>query len=127
MLSRRQLLLTMAVLGGCRPALAPHMKSANDSRCAVRAITRSDGPIDIQVGGTVEFPVQNELPTLRIGNLESRLSRYPDSGDTHHLIFSFEPADFAAMLDGAEVLLYYGDASDVRRWDCGRLDKRMLK
>lgn len=131
MLSRRQLLFTMAVFGSCRPlgVTAPVMKPAPENqRCVIAAITKgASGSIEIQVGGAVELPVQNELPALRIGNVESRLGRYPDSGDIHHLIFSFEPADFAAMPDGAEALLYYGDPSDARRWECGRLDKRSLK
>lgn len=131
MTSRRQLLFALIVCGGCRPpgVAAPVMKTTHQNpRCAISSIAKSASrAIEIAVSGSVEFPVHNELPSLRIGNFESQLSRYPDSGDTHHLIFSVEPVDFAALPDGAQVLLYYGDPSDVRRWDCGRLDKRMFR
>jgi hypothetical protein len=130
MMSRRQILFTIGAFGGCRPSgrAVPNTPLAADGRCAIRAIVRTqNGALDLEVGCAVELPVQNELPSLRIGNLESRLSRYPDSGDTHHLIFTFESADFDAMPDGAEVLLYYGSPDDARRFPCGRLDKRLLK
>lgn len=95
--------------------------------CTVRSlVTTASGQLDVELQG-MEFPVQNELPSLRIGSVTSRLSRHPDGGDTRHLIFTFESAELAAIPSGAEVLLSYGDADDARRIPCGRLDRRLLK
>ena len=130
MRSRRQLLLTLAVLGGCRPAPRPDaqglQRTEGPERCTIgRITTTASGQLDLELRG-MEFPVRNELPMLRIGRIASRLSRPPDSGDTQHLIFTFESAELAAVPEGAEVHLSYGDAEDAPRTPCGRFDRRLL-
>lgn len=127
----RQLLLMLVALGGCRPTLrtdVPNMqRSEGTPSCTLRSIVpTASGQLDIELYGT-DFPVQNELPTLRIGSVASRLSRYPDSGDTQHLIFTFERAELAAIPSGAAVQLWYGDADDARRIPCGLFDRRLLR
>lgn len=129
--SRRQLLFFLAALGGCRPTPRPDARSMPPEDvtpgCSVSSLlTTASGQLEIELRGR-DFPVQNELPLLRIGSVASRLSRHPESGDTQHLIFTFERAELAATPDGAEVQLCYGDAEDAPRIPCGRFDRRLLK
>lgn len=102
-------------------------RSEGTGSCTIsRIVSTPSSQLDVELHGAV-FPVQNELPSLRIGNVVSRLSRYPDGGDTLHLIFTFERAELAATPDGAEVQLSYGDADDARRIPCGRFARRLLR
>lgn len=128
---RRQILFWLAALGGCRPTPRPDARSMPrreaTPRCTVSSLVpTASGQIDLELRGP-DFPVQNELPLLSIGDVASRLSRHPEDGDTQHLIFTFETRELAAIPDGAEVLLCYGDAEDAPRIPCGRFDRRLLK
>lgn len=130
MASRRQLLLMIAALGGCRSSVRTAaqrtQRSAAAARCSLgRIVATASGQLDVELRG-MEFPVQNELPALRIGPVTSHSSRHPEDGDTQHLIFTFESADLATVPDGAEVQLRYGDADDAPRLSCGRFDRSLL-
>lgn len=130
MASRRQILLMIAALGGCRPAVRTAMpspqRSVEAARCTIgRIVATASGQLDVELRG-MEFPVQNELPSLRIGPVTSHKSRHPEDGDTQHLLFTFESAELATVPDGAEVQLRYGDADDAPRLPCGRFDRRLL-
>jgi hypothetical protein len=134
--SRRQLLLMMSALGGCiraertaapSPSNMPTPTPGSDAaRCTLRSLRRAGDTVEVEVVNAQGFPVQNELPTLRLGSTASQLSRYADGGDLRVLIFSFPAAEFAAISDGATAIVYYGEPTDARRWDCAALDKRLL-
>jgi hypothetical protein len=82
------------------------------------------GAIDLEVQGDSPFPLRNELPVLRGGDVEVTLSRYPDPHNLHRLTFSLTPEEFAALRDGESLSVRYGDAG--ARWDVGVLNKSRL-
>lgn len=82
--------------------------------------------VEIEVSSDVEFPVRNELVVLRVGARESTLSRYPESGDTHTLIFTLTLEEFAQIATGDLVTVYYGRGGETKeRWNFGPLDKSL--
>ena len=83
--------------------------------------------IEIEVRSERAFPVRNELTVLRIGSREFTLSRYPESGDTHVLIFTLTVDEFAATSAGDPVVVQYGDVPQSSdRWNFGSLDKTLV-
>ncbi len=81
--------------------------------------------IEIEVRSERAFPARDELTVLRIGSREFLLSRYPESGDTHVLIFTLSADEFAATSAGDPVVVQYGRGEQLDRWYLGRLDKRL--
>jgi len=79
--------------------------------------------IEIEVRSERTFPVRDEITVLRIGAREFLLSRYPDNGDTHVLIFTLSTDEFAATTAGDPVVVQYGQGEQPDRWYLGRLDK----
>jgi hypothetical protein len=82
--------------------------------------------VEIEVSSASGFPVQGELPILRIGGRQFVLSRYPESGDTHSLIFTLPKEEFALLRNGEQVTLQYGQSDFVPRWQFGPLDTGRL-
>jgi hypothetical protein len=82
--------------------------------------------VEIEVFSASGFPVQGELPILRIGGRQFLLSRYPESGDTHSLIFTLPKEEFALLRNGEQVTLQYGQSDFVPRWQFGPLDTGRL-
>jgi hypothetical protein len=83
--------------------------------------------VEIEVQSPRAFPVRDEITVLRIGMQEFLLSRYSDGGDTHVLIFTLTPEEFAATVDGALVVVQYGRGEQRDRWDLGRLNKALRR
>ncbi len=82
--------------------------------------------VEIELFSRQGFPVRGEIPVLRIGGREFLVSRYPESGDTHVLIFTLSREEFRGLASGDEISLQYGrDAAGPRR-DFGRLDVSRL-
>lgn len=96
---------------------------------AVRAsaILQGRPAVELEVQSQRAFPVRDEITVLRIGTQEFLLSRYPESGDTHVLIFTLTPEEFAAVADGAPVVVQYGRGDQTDRWDLGKLNKALLR
>ncbi len=82
--------------------------------------------VEIEVFSAQGFPVRGELPILRIGEREFKLSRYPESGDTHSLIFTLPREEFGQLKNGDPVSLQYGQGEGVPQWKFGPLDKSRL-
>lgn len=82
--------------------------------------------VEIEVTSSEGFPVRNELPVLRIGKQEALLSRYPNDGDTHKLIFTLTPEEFAQTSTGDPVTVQYGRDEPGEIWNAGLLDKRVV-
>jgi len=107
-----------------------HSKDVNTIK-ALRAIAtapnlQNQPAVEIELNSSREFTVRNELLVLRIAGQEFKLSRYPDSGDLHTVIFTIPVDDFAKATSGEPVKVQYGQ-SDANAWDFGRLDKSLLK
>ncbi|HVR89240.1 MAG TPA: hypothetical protein VHG53_06810 [Candidatus Limnocylindria bacterium] len=90
---------------------------------AASALLQGQPAIEIEVRSERAFPVRDELTVLRIGSREFLLSRYPESGDTHVLIFTLSVDEFAATTAGDAVVVQYGRGEQLDRWYLGRLDK----
>lgn len=83
--------------------------------------------IEIVVWASNGFPVRNEIAVLHIGSKEFTLNRYPESGDTHTLIFTLTPEEFAQTATGDPVSIYYGRGGESNeQWNFGTLDKGLL-
>jgi hypothetical protein len=118
---------------GCAPLpnLSP-TPSATATIVAVRSVRASPvlqgrPAVELEVQSQRAFPVRNEITVLRIGTQEFLLSRYPESGDTHVLIFTLTPEEFAAVADGALVAVQYGRGDQTDRWELGKLSKASLQ
>jgi hypothetical protein len=81
---------------------------------------------EIEVTSTHEFPARDALALLRVGQQQIDLSRYPDSGNEHTLIFTLTPEQYASIASGDHVALQYGSEGLGEHWDFGQLDKSML-
>jgi hypothetical protein len=90
---------------------------------AAAPVLQGQPAIEIEVRSERAFPVRNELTVLRIGSREFLLSRYPETGDTHVLIFTLTAEEFAATSAGDPVVVLYGRGEQVNRWYIGPLDK----
>jgi hypothetical protein len=106
--------------------------TANATIVAIRSVAASPilqgGPaVELEVRSQPAFPVRNEITVLRIGTQEFLLSRYPEGGDTHVLIFTLTPEEFAAVSDGAPVNVQYGRGDQANRWELGKLNKAMRR
>lgn len=96
-------------------------------RSVASANALADQPgYEIEVTSGREFPVRDELAVLRIGAQSFALSRYPDTGDTHTLIFTLTPEQFANTVATDEVTLQYGFGEPNVRWSFGPLNKAAL-
>lgn len=88
------------------------------------------GDYEIELRSASGFPVRNELAVLRVGERELVLSRYPDSGpgsgSTQVLLFRVRPEELAAIPDGANLMLRYGDESHAAA-QAGRLNKSLIR
>ena len=83
--------------------------------------------VEIEVTSDTGFPVRNELAVLRIGSQLISVTRYPDNGDTHTLIFTLSDQQFALTNSGDEVWVQYGVGEPNVRWSFGRLNKTALE
>jgi hypothetical protein len=91
------------------------------------AILQGRSAVELEVQSQRAFAVRNEIAVLRIGTEEFMLSRYPETGDTHILIFTLTSDEFAAVADGAPVVVQYGRGDQADRWDLGKLTKSLRK
>jgi hypothetical protein len=94
-------------------------------RVASSPVLQGRPAIDVELRSERPFPPRNEIAVLRIGTREFLLSRYPDSGDTHVLIFTLSVEEFAATSEGDPVALQYGRGEQPDRWYFGPLNKTL--
>lgn len=97
-------------------------------RVASAPILNGDPGVEIELCSSRAFPVRAEPPVLWIGPHRFTLSRYPDDGDTHVLLFTLSAAEFAQTISGEPVVVQYGlEAGDpADRWEFGPLDLTLL-
>src|SRR5262249_26832194 len=65
--------------------------------------------VEVELASAVPFHVANDLPRLRVGGHDVVLSRYPDNGDTHHIIFKMKRSEFQQLPDGSAMKVRYGE------------------
>ena len=114
------------------PPIVSPTPSATATIVAIRSVRASPvlqgrPAVELEVQSQRAFPVRDEIAVLRIGTDEFLLSRYPDSGDTHVLIFTLTPREFAAVADGALVVVQYGRGDQTDHWELGKLTKALLQ
>lgn len=115
---------------GSRPAAISGVFTEGNS-IAIRTVpfaaaAGGQAAAEIELTSAQPFPVRNELPILRIGQQTYALSRYPENGDTHTLIFTLTLDEFAAASSGDEVSVQYGIEGQGDRWIFGMLNKAAL-
>jgi hypothetical protein len=101
---------------------APVVVTEGNQAPVLRALASQD--VDIELASNSAFPVMDELPRLLIDGREVFMSRYPDNGDTHRLIFTMPAREFDQARSGAPLKVQYGTD---REWDFGRLDKTSVQ
>jgi len=126
------LLLASLSLACAPPQNASPAPNATGTILAIRSVPASSilqgrPAVEIEVQSQRAFPVRDEITVLRIGMQEFLLSRYPDSGDTHVLIYTLTPEEFAALADGGLVSVQYGRDDRADRWDLGKLNKALRR
>ncbi len=120
-------LLACTARADARPVSTPVATIVAIRSVASSPILQGHPAVELEVQSQRPFPVRDEITVLRIGTQEFLLSRYPDGGDTHALIFTLTPEEFAATADGALVVVQYGRGEQADHWDLGRLDKTVLR
>lgn len=83
--------------------------------------------VEIELYSPRSFPVGNERVVLKIGKQQFTRSRSPDDGTLNTLFFLLPAQAFARAVDGDPVTIQYGLGDTGRRWDFGKLNKRLLK
>lgn len=78
--------------------------------------------VELEFSSNRLFLPQGELLTLRIGDRDFGVSRYPRSGETSTLIFLLTEEEYASLPDGAPMQIQYG-SGELKGWSFGRLKK----
>ena len=78
--------------------------------------------VELEFSSNRLFLPQGELLTLRIGDREFGVSRYPRSGETNTVFFLLSEEEYAALPDGAPMQIQYG-SGELKGWSFGRLKK----
>jgi hypothetical protein len=89
---------------------------------ASKALPNNQPGFEVVVTSSVAFPVRDELAVLRIDDQMFALSRYPDDGDIHTLIFTLSSDQFAQINSGDPVTVQYG-TDESTQWYFGPLNK----
>lgn len=103
------------------PSRSPEVSA--EPRNRIESIRHVPAGVEIALRSDRAFPVRNELAILSIGSRDFYLSRYPDDGDTHVLIFFLTNAEYDQVREGDEVTVRYGQGAPAE-WRFGRLDKK---
>src|SRR5713101_8741648 len=118
--SKRRGAMTLSLLLAAMPALAKESTVKQ-----VSSIKTAKSGIDVAITREKEF-LQSNLPVLNIGDqVESTISRYPDDGDMHTLIFTVPVELFKKAKNGDRLTFRYGRGSSQVE-DFGALDKSQL-
>ena len=81
--------------------------------------------VEIDFKSDTMFPVRDEQPTLHIGAQRFELGGHRN-GDLHTIFFVLNMSEFAALPNGAPVVISYGNRGG-ESWDAGALDKSMVQ
>ncbi len=81
--------------------------------------------VEIELESDTMFPVRNALPTLHIGAQSFQLSGHRN-GDLHTIFFVLDMSEFAALPNGSQVVITYGDRGR-ESWDAGTLNKSTVR
>jgi len=85
----------------------------------IKSVSVVQSTVEIEVESNREFTVHDEVFVMRIGDRESALSRYPESGETHTLIFTF-PSQILELV-GQPVTVQFGTIPSSQDWSFGPL------
>jgi hypothetical protein len=88
----------------------------------MRLACTSDDTAEVEVTSAEPFPVRNALAELHVGVVSSSLSRYPDGGDTHTLIFLLTREQFLAISPDDSGFVGYNPGNEPDRWLMGPID-----
>jgi hypothetical protein len=83
--------------------------------------------IEITLNSNRPFLPMGEMLVLRIGDRQFDVSRYAANGSTGDITFVLTQAEFAALKQGDQITVQYGDGGNGRIWRFGGVDKNLLK
>jgi hypothetical protein len=83
--------------------------------------------VELSLNSNRPFLPMGEILVLRIGAQEFDISRYAGDGSTNQITFVLTAAEFAAVKQGDQISVRYGDGANGRIWRFGGVDKNMLK
>lgn len=105
------------------PLAGPQLVSTGSSVTSLR--TAADGSIEVAISSQVPFAAGGALLTLRIGAVESTLSRFT-TADARSAVFTLPRADFDRIGAADAVSVRYGKGASRVVWSLGTLDKSRL-
>jgi hypothetical protein len=83
--------------------------------------------VEMTLNSNRPFLPMGEMLVLMIGDKQFDVSRYAQDGSTTQLTFVMTPAEFAALKQGDQIVVQYGDDDNGKSWKFGGVDKNMLK
>lgn len=90
---------------------------------AVRPASAGVSDVEIELESRDQIPVRDALPVLSISGKSFRLSRFPNRGSTFTIAFRLTAADYAALPQGAALVIESGR----EQWGFGTLDKKLAR
>ena len=78
--------------------------------------------VEVEVASADPFPVRDALAELQVGQLVSSLSRYPDSGDTHTLIFTLTRDELTSVSSDDQAIVRYNPSNGHDAWLIGSIE-----
>jgi len=95
---------------------------------SVRSVQSSTlgNAVEIELSSNREFLPQGEMLVLRIGSQEINLSRYPATGETGTVVFTFTADEWARVSQSDPVRVQYGSGTNYAGWNFGKVDKTLL-
>jgi hypothetical protein len=114
------------------PKLTPS-KLQNAKIIGMRPISNSkylNGNPGVEVGIRAQedqFPVEDALPILVVNGDQFQVSRYPDNGLTHTLIFTIPRKDFDRLSSHSPSQIQYGPRNPHKVWVIPNFDKELLR
>ena len=88
-------------------------------------VLKGTAAVEIEVQSNRLFTVHDDLFVMQLGNVSSALSRYPDTGETNTLIFTF-PAAILNQSVSQPVTVQFGLEPSAQDWNFGTLEPAML-
>lgn len=117
--------LMVLVLGNLTPGTAGAIWQPEPVR-RTASLTRlecvSTATAELEVTSADPFPVRNALTVLEVGPVVSSLSRYPDSGDLHGLIFTLTRDQLNSVSSDDQAVVRFEPTSGSDVWLIGSID-----
>lgn len=124
--------ISTAALAFDEPVLASEAETDQNTVKSITSVATStalanQSAVEFSLNSNRPFLPMGEILVLQIGDQEFDVSRYSDNGSTSQITFVLTAAEFAALKQGDQISVRYGDGANGRSWRFGGVDKSMLK